>query len=82
MLTYVTTTDGETYKAESPLHFVRQLKDSSFSGADLTLNEFMRETAARTERDTGFKIKPHNAARFVEGLLRAGLVKEQIEKPE
>lgn len=74
--TYMTTTDGETYSAKSPLDFVQQLKDTSQTARHITLNQFMRETAERAQQATGFKVSHRSAKAFLEGLLAAGLVKE------
>lgn len=74
--TYVTD-DGETYTVKSPLDFVQQLKDTSRTARHITMNQFMRETAARAAQATGFKISARSAKAFLEGLLAAGLVKEK-----
>lgn len=73
---YVTTDDGERYTAKTPLDFVQQLKDSSRTARHITLNQFMRDAAARAEQATGFKINTRSAKGFLEGLMAAGLVKE------
>ncbi len=78
MKTYITTTDGQAYHVADALDFVVQLKESSHTGAGLTLNQFMRETAKRAAQDTGFTINPRNAETFLASLLHAGLVKEQV----
>lgn len=78
MRTFITTSDGEVYKAEDALDFVQQLKDSSRMAEGLTLNQFMREVAQRAEQDTGFRIRTHCVGDFLDDLLAAGLVKEQV----
>ena len=75
--TYVTTDDGATYTCKNPLDFVQQLKDSSRTARHITLNKFMVETAARVAQSTGFKISVRSAKALLEGLLKAGLVKEK-----
>lgn len=70
------TDDGEKYVAKNALDFVKQLKDSSRTAQHITLNQFMREAAARAEQATGFKINHKTATGFVRGLIEAGLVKE------
>lgn len=76
---YVTTDDGQRYAAKSPLAFVQQLKDSSRTAQHITLNQFMREAAARAQQTTGFKINHRSAKGFLESLLAAGLVKQEEE---
>ena len=75
--TYVTTDDGEAYTCKTPLDFVQQLKDSSRTARHITMNQFMREAAARAEQATGFRVSARSAKAFLEGLMAAGLVKEQ-----
>ena len=77
--TYVTTDDGETFVCKNAMDFVKQLKDTSRASGEITLNQFMRETAARAQQSTGFKIEYRNVQGFLEGLLKAGLVKFSFE---
>ena len=76
MKNYVTN-DGEKFVAANSQNLIEQLKASSPWLPAKDTAEFMRAMAERVREQTGAEIDTASADGFVNGLLLAGLVKEQ-----
>lgn len=74
----VVTNDGLELTAKNAAELVTMLHSASYSQAEDD-QTWMRETASRTEEQTGNTIRTASAAFFVHDLIQLGLLKEVDE---
>jgi hypothetical protein len=77
----VVTNDGLELTAKNAVELVTMLHSASYSQSE-TDEDWMKETAERTEEQTNNKVRTSNAAVFIHDLIQLGLLKKLDERDD